>query len=129
MTVTICPLSSHALKLRMLRKTLSGQFSMSMISENHPLCSSMSDLDEAFVEEKSIIVIKNTKLGNKIVLWIRMGYCLDKLSLVAAAGSIICSSDIRDSITKFAKPFAITAVLMHTSYFLFWSHCPLMQYR
>lgn len=102
---------------------------MCVISENNPHSSSKTSLEEALMEQRSVLVIEDSKLGKKTVLWIHMGRCVDILSVVAAAGSVLCALDVDKGIAKFAKPLAFTAVLMHAGYLLVWKPCPIMEYK
>lgn len=121
---------NHTLKLRgMLHRRTYSENELTVISGNDPHYSSKSGLDDALLEQRAVIVIKDPKLGQKSVLWINLGRYLDRTTLFTALGSLICTADVNHSILKFGKPLAIVSLVSHIGYQLLWSPNPLMRYR
>ncbi|XP_035229513.1 uncharacterized protein LOC118201504 isoform X2 [Stegodyphus dumicola] len=90
---------------------------------------SHSQLKKALVDAKTVIVIKDPKLGNKTVSWLQFGRRLQDMCVFTAIGSVICSSALHESISRFGKPLAVGCVLMNIGYCYFWNSHPLQNYK
>ncbi|GFQ82096.1 uncharacterized protein TNCT_614331 [Trichonephila clavata] len=84
---------------------------------------------EVVEEEKSVIVIKDKKLGYHTAVWLTLGQLVQHMTLSTALGAMICASGAHEKILKVAKPLAISSIAMNIGHFFIWHRHPLNKYR
>ncbi|GIY39186.1 uncharacterized protein CEXT_152031 [Caerostris extrusa] len=58
------------------------------VIEDNPHYSSKTQLNDALRGEKSVIVIRDKKLGNDTIMWLTLGQCIQHLTLATAMGAV-----------------------------------------
>ncbi|GIY32214.1 uncharacterized protein CDAR_170781 [Caerostris darwini] len=104
------------------------KFDIKVIDDN-PNYSSKAQLNDALRGEKSVIVIRDKKLGNDTIMWLTLGQCIQHLTLATAMGAVLCSSGINEPLTRIGKPLALSSLALNLGYHAFWNPQPLNNYR